>query len=114
MDHPLRRCSLRGDPPNQVEDERCVMSSAEQDAVAKATRADGSFDEEVYRAEYKKGLRERQDRAVHQSHDTWRAVDGWAQVEGPEQWDDIVRQMVRDLESGHFFINRMGGQRYLD
>lgn len=90
------------------------MSSAESDALAKATRADGSVDQALFDAEYRRALRERQDRMVRESHELWRAIAGWRGVETPEEWDAVVREAIDDMANGVFFIDRLGGQKYLD
>ena len=90
------------------------MSTAEADGLAKATQADGSIDQAVFEAEYRRALRERQDRMVQESHELWRAIEGWRGVETPEAWDAVVREAIDDVANGVFFIDRLGGQKYLD
>ena len=90
------------------------MSTAEADGLAKATQADGSIDQAVFDAEYRRALRERQDRMVQESHELWRAIEGWRGVETPEAWDAVVLEAIDDVANGVFFIDRLGGQKYLD
>jgi len=90
------------------------MSSAESEALAKATKDDGSIDMATYRSEYEAGLAERQEHLVRDARAILRAVDGWTSVETPDDWDRIVAKADQDLQSGAFLIERLGGQRYLD
>jgi len=90
------------------------MSSAESEAWTKAMREDGSVDHDLYEQEFKKLLAERQERMVREAHDTWRSIEGWRGVETQEDWDRIVGEAVVEHERGVFFLDRLGGQKYLD
>ena len=90
------------------------MPRAEDDAVAVAKRADGSFDADVYFAEYKKGLEQRHERLMTDARAVFRALDGWAAVRTAEDWQESVRRAAEDLDSGGFLIERLGAERYVD
>lgn len=89
------------------------MPSAETEALAKATKDDGSVDMKTFQKEYRRGLAERRERLVRGSQALLRAADGWTAVEGNEGWEATVRQAAEDLDSGAFLVERLGGQRYL-
>src|SRR5215212_6144620 len=91
-----------------------TMPSAESEALALATREDGSVDLETYNTEYNRALAERQERLVQESQALLRAVEGWRGIETPEDWQRTVQQAAEDIQSGAFLIERIGGQRYLD
>ena len=44
----------------------------------------------------------------------FRAIDGWRGVEDHNGWQDIVQQAEEDLATGHWLINQLGAERYLD
>ena len=90
------------------------MPRAEEEALAKAYREDGSFDDEVYLAEYQRGLAERHERLQHDARAVFRAMDGWSGIGSIEQWQAAVRQADEDYASGQFLIDRLGAERYLD
>lgn len=90
------------------------MPSAETEALALATREDGSVDVELFNTEYKRALAERQDRLVRESQGVLRSVDGWRSIESEEDWARAVRQADEGLQNGSFLIERLGGQRYVD
>jgi hypothetical protein len=90
------------------------MPSAESEALALATREDGSTDLETYNREYQRALAERQERLVQESQALLRAVDGWRGIETPEDWQRTIRQAAEDLDTGGFLIERIGGQRFVD
>jgi len=90
------------------------MPSAETEALAKATKDDGSIDTKTYQAEYRRGLAERQGKLVQEAQPLLRAMDGWSRIEGAEDWDRTVVQADEDLQSGAFLVERLGGERYLD
>ena len=90
------------------------MPSAETEALAVATREDGTIDHEVYRAEYERRLAERQDRLVREAQPLLRSIDGWRHIESPEDWDRTVRETDQGLQDGKFLIDRLGGARHID
>jgi len=90
------------------------MPSAEDDAIVAAQRPDGSFDHEVYFAEYRRGLAERRKRLMTDARAVFRAMDGWQSVKTPDQWEATVRQAAEDLDCGGFLLDRLGAERYLD
>ena len=90
------------------------MPSAETEALAKATKDDGSIDMETYQTEYRRGLAERQAKLVQEAQPLLRAMDGWSRIEGAEDWDRAVVRADEDLQGGSFLIERLGGERYLD
>jgi hypothetical protein len=90
------------------------MPRTEDEAIAAATRADGEIDMAVFRAEYERGLAERQERLVRDARAAFRAMDGWGQVDSAEAWQATVRQAAEDLDSGAFLIDRLGAERHLD
>ena len=90
------------------------MASAESEALAIATREDGTIDQEVYRAEYERRLAERQERLVRDAQPLLRSMEGWRSIESPEDWDRTVRETDRGLQDATFLVERMGGARYID
>jgi hypothetical protein len=90
------------------------MPSAEMEALALATREDGSLDVEKYNAEYKRALAERQGKLVQEAQALLRAMDGWSRIETPEDWDRTVVKADEDLVGGAFLIERLGGARFVD
>ena len=89
------------------------MPSAESEALALATREDGSIDLEKYNR--------------NTSAPSPSARSGWcriasaaagdggvASIETPEDWQRTVQRAAEDIQSGAFLIERIGGQRYLD
>ncbi len=90
------------------------MPSAESEALALATREDGSVDTERYDAEYKRALAERQVKLVGEAQALVRSVQGWGSVETAEDWQRAVGQADEDLQSGAFLIERLGGARFVD
>ncbi len=90
------------------------MPRAEEEALAKAYQEDGSFDNEVFLAEYQRGLAERHERLLHDARAVFRAMDGWSGIGTMEQWQAAVRQADEDYASGQFLIDRLGAERYLD
>jgi hypothetical protein len=87
-------------------------------ACTEATNADGTVDEPrrfaVYKAEYERRIAERREKLTRDTRAVWRAMDGWARVETPEAWQAMVRKAADDIETGHFLIDRLGSDRYLD
>ena len=90
------------------------MPRAEDEAIAVATRADGEIDHEVFRAEYERGLAERQERLRRDARATFRALDGWRGVRSEEQWAATLQEAPEAIRSGQFLLERLGGHRYLD
>jgi len=90
------------------------MPSAETEALALATREDGSIDHELYMAEYERRLAVRQEKLVGESQALLRSMEGWRGVETSDDWTNTVRKAAEDLNSGGFLIERLGGHRYID
>ena len=90
------------------------MPRAAEEAFAKASQEDGSFDNEVFLAEYQRGLAERHDRLQHDARAVFRALDGWSGIGTLEEWQAAVRQAEDDYACGQFLIDRLGAERYLD
>ena len=90
------------------------MPRAETEAITKAYQDDGSFDNEVFLAEYQRGLAERHKRLQHDARAVFRALDGWSGIGTLEEWQAAVRQAEDDYASGQFLIDRLGAERYLD
>src|SRR5215217_6829979 len=90
------------------------MPSAESEALATTTRDDGSVDVAAYRAEYQRGLAERQGKLAREAQALLRAMDGWSGIEGAEDWERTVRQADAEPQNGTFLVERLGGQRYVD
>jgi len=44
----------------------------------------------------------------------YRAVEGWGGVESPEAWEKTCEESNAAYRSGHFFIDRLGAERFLD
>lgn len=44
----------------------------------------------------------------------WRAMRQWDSVSTQEHWNGVVAQAKEDLDNGHFLINWLGGQMYLE
>ncbi len=90
------------------------MASAESEALALATREDGSVDTERYNAEYKRALAERQDRLAREAQPLLRSMEGWTGIESAEDWERTVRKADAGLQDGSFLIERLGGARFVD
>ena len=75
------------------------MPSAERDAWAAAEAAprdaEGRVDLDVYLAEYRRRLAERNERLLHEARAAFRAMDDWHQVRTPEAWQETVRKPPR-------------------
>ncbi len=41
-------------------------------------------------------------------------MEGWRKIQTAEQWEETVRQAHDDFDSGHFLLERLGAERYLD
>ena len=65
-------------------------------------------------AEYQRGLAERHERLQHDARAVFRALDGWSGIGTLEEWQAAVRQADEDYGNGHFLIDRLGAERYLD
>jgi hypothetical protein len=87
-------------------------------ATTEATGSDGAVDEDrrfaVYKAEYERRIAERRESLTRDTRAVFRAMDGWARVESEEEWHATVERAATDLETGGFFIDRLGAERYLD
>ncbi len=90
------------------------MPSAEREAGAIARSGGGGFDWEKWQAEYERALAERHDALLHDARASFRAVDGWGTVRSKEDWEDTVERASEDYARGHFLIDRLGAERYLD
>jgi hypothetical protein len=90
------------------------MPSAETEALALATREDGSVDIEKYNAEYQRALTERQQRLIREAQPVLRAMEGWRGIEGAADWERAVCKADEAIVSGSFLIERLGGARFLD
>src|SRR5437764_4739758 len=90
------------------------MPSPGREAAAVAKQADGSFDWELWQAEYDKRLAEQHERLLHEARAAFRAMDGWATVKSQEDWQATVRKAAEDLDKGGFLIERLGAERHLD
>ncbi len=90
------------------------MPSAESEALALATREDGSVDAERYNAEYRRALAERQDRLAREAQPLLRSMEGWSGIESAEDWERTVRKTDTGLQDGSFLIERLGGARFID
>ena len=95
-----------------------VEGEAWEIACAESKRADGTFDEqrrtEVFEAEYERRIAERKRRLTGDTRAVWRAMDGWARVETPEQWLEMVATADDEILTGKFLIDRLGADRHLD
>ena len=90
------------------------MPSAESEALALATREDWSVDHEVYDAEFKRALAERQDRLAREAQPLLRSMEGWNGIESAEDREQTVRKADTGLQDGSFLIERLGGARFID
>ena len=66
------------------------MATAEEEAsaVAKNAKADGEDDWAVFQAEYERRLAERQEKLMRDASASARAMDGWALVKTPVDWQE--------------------------
>src|ERR1051325_6974287 len=87
-------------------------------ACAEATGADGTVDEDrrfaVYKSEYERRIAERREKLTRDTQAVFRAMDGWSRVESDDAWHATVEKAAKDLETGGFFVERLGSERYLD
>jgi hypothetical protein len=90
------------------------MPRAEDEAIAKATREDGSIDIELFLAEYKRGLAERHRRLLGDARASYPAMADWGEVAGPEHWQETVRRADAGFEDGSFLLERLGADRHRD
>ncbi len=92
------------------------LPEKEAQEVAHAARAaDPTVDDwALFRAEYERRLAERHTRLERDARASWRAMDGWARVQTPEDWQNAVRHADEGLDNGSFLIERLGAERYLD
>lgn len=93
-------------------------TEAWQIATTEATDTDGGIDESrrsaVFKVEYEQRIAERRQRITRDTQAVFRAMDGWSRVETMEAWHETVDKAAADLETGGFFIDRLGSERYLD
>ena len=93
-------------------------TEAWQIATADATDADGGIDESrrfaIFKGEYERRISERRERLTRDTQAVFRAMDGWSRVETMDAWHETVDKAAADLETGGFFIERLGSERYLD
>ena len=90
------------------------MPRAEEEAMAIATKEDGSHDWEVFQAAYAAALKKRQEKLLAEARAVFRAVDGWSGIRNQEDWEKAVDEADRGLDSGGFLLERLGAERYVD
>ena len=44
----------------------------------------------------------------------YRAVEGWSGVKSPDEWEKVCSESNTAYRSGHFLIERLGAERFLD
>src|SRR5262245_23929732 len=44
----------------------------------------------------------------------YRAVEGWSGVKSPDEWETVCSESNRAYRSGHFLIERLGAERFLE
>jgi hypothetical protein len=92
------------------------MPTAEAEAceAARAARDAGENEIDAFNAAYERALAERHERLKKDACASYRAMEGWRKILTPEQWEETVRQAHDDFDSGHFLLERLGAERYLD
>jgi hypothetical protein len=90
------------------------MPQAQREAVAVATKGDGSPDWEALQTTYAAALKTRQEKLVADARSVLRAMEGWGSIRDQADWDKAVEDADRGLDRGLFLLERLGAERYLD
>ena len=91
------------------------MPTVEEEALAAVAKdADGKINWPLLKEERERLLAERHQQLLTDAQATFRAMDGWSEVQTQEEWAHTVEQADEDFTSGHFLIDRLGGERFLD
>lgn len=90
------------------------MPRAEEEALAAATREDGSRDGEASQAAYVAALTQRREQLIQEARAVFRAVEGWSAIQDRDDWEREVLAADDGLESGGFLLDRLGAERYVD
>ena len=91
-----------------------TVATAEQEALAVASGANGEIDWEVLNAEQERRLAERHKQLLSDARAIFRTMDGWSEIKTQEDWECTVQQADRDFDNGTFLIDRLGAERYID
>ena len=87
----------------------------EQTAAPATTEAGepvNSIDAEV--AAWRAARRQDYTRLRQRARSIYRAMDGWSAVRSEEDWQATCVEATDQYRSGHFLVERMGAERYLD
>jgi hypothetical protein len=50
----------------------------------------------------------------YDAHALWKAMDGWKHVQSDQDWQRVCERAADEYRSGHFFLEQLGAQRYLE
>src|SRR5260370_16271769 len=77
------------------------------------TLRDADDNDAKFRAALEKD-RQRAQRVRWNTRATYRAMEGWKGVRSEEDWREVCADSREQYESGGFFLERLGAERYLD